>query len=330
MLTTLEGTERILVTRRTVPEGQADVFEAIPPELKATISEVHFADGSNPDALGQQGTYGIDADEELLARIEGTRGFARPSNLVDVVRLNRYALGASDRESGDVPDAAPLVERHPSLRPGDVLEGTPPEELPRVVALPDGAEARTSWFWYLAKTRLDQGREGACVGFSCTNLLNTAPVMSELSNDYALALYRRAQQIDEWPGTAYTGTSVTAGMKVLRELGLIQSFAFATDEETARRWILYEGPLVWSMDWFEGMYRPNAQGFIRPTGRKVGRHAIEERGRSVWNSTRFLNSWGADWGYRGLAWLSEADRLWYWRNDPNFRAACARQTGKAA
>jgi hypothetical protein len=61
----------------------------------------------------------------------------------------------------------------------------------------------------------DQGREGSCVGFGCSR-------MSSLVNRKrydARWLYLEAQKVDEWPGEAYDGTSVRAGMDVLRDRG---------------------------------------------------------------------------------------------------------------
>ena len=57
MLRNPGGTRRYLVTRTTVEE--ADLFEALPRELKETITEVHFA-----EKMGMVGTYGIDLDDE--------------------------------------------------------------------------------------------------------------------------------------------------------------------------------------------------------------------------------------------------------------------------
>lgn len=61
----------------------------------------------------------------------------------------------------------------------------------------------------------DQGSEGACVGFAssrCMSLLNRRRYDARW-------LYREAQQVDEWPGEDYDGTSVRAAMDVLRKQG---------------------------------------------------------------------------------------------------------------
>lgn len=73
--------------------------------------------------------------------------------------------------------------------------------------LPD---AKRNWLYY------DQGAEGACVGFGCSR------AMTLLNNHQlydAFRVYHRAQTIDEWPGEGYAGTSVRAGLEVLRLWG---------------------------------------------------------------------------------------------------------------
>ena len=79
-------------------------------------------------------------------------------------------------------------------------------------------------------TILDQGREGACVGFAWTGELLTGPVApkqqpsEELGNSLALSCYKRAQKIDQWPGEDYEGTSVLAGAKIMQQEGFIDSY----------------------------------------------------------------------------------------------------------
>jgi hypothetical protein len=66
----------------------------------------------------------------------------------------------------------------------------------------------------------DQGEEGACVGFSasrCMSLLNRRRYDG-------FWLYHQAQFIDEWPGEDYDGTSVRAGMDVLRLAGHVRVY----------------------------------------------------------------------------------------------------------
>ena len=75
-----------------------------------------------------------------------------------------------------------------------------------------------SWWKYY-----DQGQEGACVGFSISH-------GSSLHNRVryqARWLYQKAQEIDEWDDTPpEEGTSVRAGLEVLRTLGHVKTARF--------------------------------------------------------------------------------------------------------
>lgn len=61
----------------------------------------------------------------------------------------------------------------------------------------------------------DQGSEGACVGFSVSRM---ATWLNRKRYD-APWLYHKAQKVDEWPGEDYDGTSVRAGLNVLKNDG---------------------------------------------------------------------------------------------------------------
>lgn len=61
----------------------------------------------------------------------------------------------------------------------------------------------------------DQGFEGSCVGFS----VSRAKSLVDRTRYGGRWLYKEAQKIDEWPGEDYEGTSVRAGLEVLRTRG---------------------------------------------------------------------------------------------------------------
>ncbi len=95
---------------------------------------------------------------------------------------------------------------------------------------------------------------GRCLpGFLATNFLNAEPIMSRLDNAYAFKMYKRAQQLDEWPGEDNDGSSVNAACKVLRERGFIKEFAWARSFNETHKWLLYKGGIMLSTDWYEGM-----------------------------------------------------------------------------
>lgn len=170
--------------------------------------------------------------------------------------------------------------------------------------------------WTPPKTVLDQGREGACVGFGWTAELIGSPfpdpyVSEDNANLYARGLYKRAQQIDEWPGEAYDGTSVLAGAKVAQERGLIEEYRWAFSVEDLRDAVITTGPAVIGVPWYEGMYETRDSGLVEVSGPVVGGHciyiygyhpAMRIRGED-WNARyevfRWRNSWGTAYGNNG-------------------------------
>lgn len=155
---------------------------------------------------------------------------------------------------------------------------------------------------------LDQGREGACVGFATAHDIAARPLELPSSNALATKIYKRAQFIDEWEGEQYSGTSVLAGMKAAVELGYYGEYRWAFGEADLALAVGYKGPAILGVPWYEGMYAPDAKGFLHPTGQRVGGHAILCNGISVQGGRyRVHNSWGSDWGINGEAWISRAD-----------------------
>jgi hypothetical protein len=151
--------------------------------------------------------------------------------------------------------------------------------------------------------RIDQGQEGSCVGHGWAHELAAEPVrVPGVTHATALAIYHRAQQLDEWPGEAYEGTSVLAGAKAVQEQGHMAEFRWAFGVEDVLATLSAHGPVVIGVDWHEGCMRTDAHGYITPTGSIVGGHCtllrgiLRERGQWVCIGR---NSWGRDWGAGG-------------------------------
>lgn len=156
---------------------------------------------------------------------------------------------------------------------------------------------------------LDQGSEGACVGFSWAHELGARPiVVKKASPKVALDIYKAAQKVDAWPGENYSGTSVIAGAKVVQAWSWITEYRWAFGLDDLIMAVGYKGPAVLGVNWYSGMFSPDAKGQLHVSGSLAGGHAILCRGVNL-KLRRFLlhNSWGADWGNNSTAWISFED-----------------------
>lgn len=190
-----------------------------------------------------------------------------------------------------------------------------------------------SFTWQLDEY-LDQGREGACVGFAfCHELAARPQEVQGVVNQFARDVYFDAQRVDQWDGGAYPGaapfyegTSILAGAQVLQKRGYYESYHWALSAMETAQGVGYFGPAVIGVNWYTGMFNTDPNGFIHPTGRIEGGHAVLVRAVKIvyksprtwkfwrertWQDVDFdrsyvtiWNSWGPDWGVKGTAKLS--------------------------
>lgn len=170
---------------------------------------------------------------------------------------------------------------------------------------------------------LDQGNEGACVGFGWTAETLAGPVQVDLRNiqkdiprdptDFAHYVYKNAQKIDQWPGENYSGTSVLAGAKIMMQLEVLHEYRWAFSVDDIIGTLMSHGPVVLGINWYSGMYRA-PDGRLEIFGNKVGGHCILAVGYNPSSSkfngkqTIFLqNSWGKSWGIDGVAEMTVDD-----------------------
>lgn len=160
-------------------------------------------------------------------------------------------------------------------------------------------------------TDLNQGREGACVGFSWAQELAARPsVIQNVTDLTGTTIYKNAQKLDEWPGENYSGTSVLAGVKAIQQLypGAIGEYRWAFNMDDLILALGYQGPAVIGVPWYSGMYNTDANGFVHVKGNKVGGHAILVHGVNVFKKFfKLHNSWGSAWGICGGCRLSFDD-----------------------
>lgn len=166
-------------------------------------------------------------------------------------------------------------------------------------------------YWWASGWRGDQGNTSQCVAYSWLHYLSDGPVTHSSRSQPMMAptdLYRAAQEVDEWPGNAYDGTSVRAGAKILQAAGFITHYWWAWDVETVINALLSLGPVVVGTNWYSGMFQPDEDGHIELTGHLAGGHAYLLNGVSRTRGlVRLKNSWGTSWGNNGMAWLDLED-----------------------
>lgn len=170
-------------------------------------------------------------------------------------------------------------------------------------------------------TILDQGKEGACVGFAWTGATiakpmppNEQPKFVE-GNSFAIGLYREAQKVDPWPGENYSGTSVLAGAKIAKEKGIVDEYRWCFSIEELKKAILNVGPVVIGINWYQDMYGTDKNGLVKVSGNHVGGHAIMVTGFipdfDVNNSPtpvfQWVNSWGPGYGKGGVGYIPYKD-----------------------
>jgi hypothetical protein len=201
------------------------------------------------------------------------------------------------------------------------------------------APTRRNHYWPAYRVHLNQGAYPECVEFSATHLLCDSPspwpgglvqVRASLRSLWAEthpdgddvagagALYRAAQQVDEWPGDDYEGTSVRAGMKVLQSAGLIAEYRWAASLGDIVDWLLGHGPIAIGTDWPEGWFDTDSAGRLAPldqAGESAGGHATVLNGVNLDGArhafgvgvafARLKNQWrnpdGSLWGLNGHA-----------------------------
>lgn len=199
-----------------------------------------------------------------------------------------------------------------------------------------------SRFWTPGKV-IDQGYEGACVGFGWTaealatpvrvNLLRVKAEIPRTEEAFARFVYRSAQKIDEWAGENYEGTSVLAGAKVLKSLGLLREYRWAFSVSDVLLG-LNRGPVVLGIEWRQGMYEAPG-GVLRVVGDVVGGHCITAVGYSISApelggepGVLLQNSWGESWGNGGFAYISLPDLNTLLRRDGEACVPWSRSYGR--
>lgn len=187
--------------------------------------------------------------------------------------------------------------------------------LPRRAA-PDQDVRHRNW-----GKKLYQDGIGACTCFTAGHAVNSMPYRTRLrpartlTDTDCFALYRIASDRDPWEGKWEpddTGSSGQAACVALVETGRATGYQWAFGYEHGLSVIGEEG-LMQGTWWYEGMFNPEPDGRVRPTGRRSGGHEYYWIGTELRYGKRrnwFLNSWHLrerPWGKNGYFYMEEED-----------------------
>jgi hypothetical protein len=158
---------------------------------------------------------------------------------------------------------------------------------------------------------LNQGSTSQCVGYSWSQFMQSSPFLDlNLPQITPQEIYSKAQKIDEWDGEepdSY-GTSIRAGAKILKELGLIKDYVWGYSVEDIAKFIYENGPVVVGSNWYSSMSNPDQNGFARPIATYEGGHAWLIYGVDCqWETFFGVNSWGTQYGKNGRFFVKFSD-----------------------
>jgi len=170
-------------------------------------------------------------------------------------------------------------------------------------------------FWWADGWRGDQGHTPHCVAYSWNHWIEDGPVIPDVVPNRKKPMfdpekfYKKCQKWDEIPGENYAGTTVRAGAKILKKLGLVEEYRWAQSIEDVILAVTHLGPVIAGTLWTKNMNTPtSASHIIRPTGKSVGGHAYSINGvDSDKELFRIKNSWGPKWGDNGQAYIRFSD-----------------------
>lgn len=123
------------------------------------------------------------------------------------------------------------------------------------------------WLWH------DQISEGICV----SEMVVRMGAMLERKRFQPRPVYDAAQKIDYWPGEAYDGTSVDAGLRVWRDRGLVPA-------KWGEQHVVHRGVIARD---FDPQYAIKANRWAR-----TDQEVFDALGRPDGEFAEWLNSWG--------------------------------------
>lgn len=182
-----------------------------------------------------------------------------------------------------------------------------------------GESVYTERKWDYPIEVLDQKNTPHCVGFSMANFGINLPTFTPYTNQDGHDFYYKCKILDGEPGKE-NGSYIRSAMKVLRNDGIIDSYAFAPTLAEVKWWLLNKGPIISGTLWLSNMLEPDSYGVIHATGESVGGHAIILNEWKLDADVEYIgikNSWGPIWGNNGKAYISAEDyaKLLYYNGE---------------
>lgn len=167
----------------------------------------------------------------------------------------------------------------------------------------------------------DQGKVGACTGFTALDVMNNHVFTGNrihatgsdalLPNDKGYDFYHQATLRDGISGNTYPGVDEgSSGLGAVKGLkfekfitGYTHGFSM-TDFLVA----LQHQPVMVGITWTRGMFDPDRNGLIRPTGPDEGGHELGAFGYDPATTLiKFRNHWTEQWGVKGRCYMLAAD-----------------------
>lgn len=171
----------------------------------------------------------------------------------------------------------------------------------------------THKLWQFWGTTLDQELTNHCVGMAMAHFGINLPINTKYTKEDAHDFYYKCKVEDGMPDEE-NGTYIRSAVKVLKDEGRINTYAFARDMETIKWWLLNRGPLIVGTIWTVGMLTPDEKYKIYSSGDIVGGHAYIINEWTFDDYLGIVNSWGQNWGKEGKAYMhvDEFAKIFYY------------------
>ena len=163
----------------------------------------------------------------------------------------------------------------------------------------------TEKLWAFEVDALNQLDTPHCGGFTMAHYGICHPMPSMYTNQNGHDFYEQCNITDGTPGLQ-SGTSCRTMAKTGKRLGMWSVYAFATRMAEIDYWLLNEGSLMVGTEWTMGMFAPDANNIIHPTGSIAGGHAWLLNGK-IPGFKHGITSWGPDFGINGGFWISDTE-----------------------